>query len=117
MESGKPGGQRYYPDALLALDLKPGAAPADVAVKLRRGVTVKGRVLRPDGKPLAEGVAVCRSYIPWGFEFGQNLLVIDGDFELPGCDPEKAEPVFFLDAKGHVARWWNCPASSPARSR
>jgi hypothetical protein len=104
MESGKPGGQRYHPDALLALDLQAGAAPAEVAVKLRRGVTVKGRVLRPDGKPVAEGVAMCRSYLlPWSFEFGHTVLVVqDGDFELPGCDPEKAQPVFFLDVKGQL---------------
>src|SRR5262249_28012384 len=40
-----PSNGRVYPDALLALNYKPGAEPADITVKLRKGITVKGAVL------------------------------------------------------------------------
>jgi RNA polymerase sigma factor (sigma-70 family) len=100
LEGGKPGGQRYYPDALIPLDRKPDAEPVEVAAALRRGVTVRGGVVGPDGKPVVEGAGLCRSYLPLGVQFGPNtLLVQDGAFSLPGCDPEKANPVYFLDAR------------------
>src|SRR5262249_33050050 len=72
-EAGNPAGQPYYPAALLALALEPGAAPAEVTMTLHRGVTRKARVLSADGKPVAEGIAMCRSYLPWGFPFGHNV--------------------------------------------
>jgi RNA polymerase sigma factor (sigma-70 family) len=101
MESSKPGGQRFYPDALVALDHKPGAEPAALAILLRRGVTVKGRVVGPDGKPVASYALLSRSFIPWGVVFRHNVAPInDGIFELPGCDPDKPAPVLVLDAAG-----------------
>src|SRR5262249_29632080 len=49
---GRPGGKRYYADAVVKLSVPKGAAAKDVAATLRRGVTVKGRLLGPDGQPL-----------------------------------------------------------------
>ncbi len=92
---------RLYPDALVPLDLKAGADPAEVSVKLRRGVTIRGRLLGPDGKPVDEAVLLCwnqlsRSMAWW---FASPVAVRDGVFELRGCDPEETYPVHFLDAK------------------
>src|SRR5262249_43371719 len=68
------------------------------------GVTVKGQVVGPDGKPVARGLLVCRSYIPDGYDFSDSdpLKIRDGRFELPGCHPDKAVPVFFLDSKNQL---------------
>jgi RNA polymerase sigma factor (sigma-70 family) len=100
LETGQPGGLRYYPDALVPLDLKPGAPPVDVAVTLRRGVTVRGRVLKPSGQPVESGrcLLVCRSFLLMGYTFGSGSygMVGNGVFELPGCDPGQNRPVFFL---------------------
>jgi RNA polymerase sigma factor (sigma-70 family) len=113
LESGKPGGQRCYPDALLPLDLKPGAAPTVVAVRLRRGVTIRGRVLDPEGKP-ANGVAMCRSYLPFGLFFGHNILIVrDGTFRLPGHDPDRPARVYFLDADRQRGEVLDLPAGGP----
>jgi RNA polymerase sigma factor (sigma-70 family) len=92
--------QRMYPDGLVKLDSKPGDEPLDVRVELRRGVTVKGRVLGPDGKPVAKSKMACLWYLPVEYHhtFPQVMEIRDGTFELPGCDPEKAWPAFFLDA-------------------
>jgi RNA polymerase sigma factor (sigma-70 family) len=94
--SGKPGGARLYPDGLVKLDLAPKAEPKDVTVALRRGVTVRGRLLDPEGKPVARAQMVCRLHktaVPSLFE----VEVRGGRFALPGCDPDKDYPVYFLD--------------------
>src|SRR5262249_52982499 len=98
-----PSNGRVYPDALLALNYKPGAEPADITVNLRKGITVKGAVLKPDGQPSTACKFVSRSYIPEGFYFSKGTLSVqDGHFELPGCDPRKSRPVYFFDAKNKL---------------
>ncbi len=66
LEHGHPGRLRYYPDALIALDLKPGTETHDVTATLRRGVTLRARVQLPSGKPAEKFIALSRSYIPNG---------------------------------------------------
>jgi RNA polymerase sigma factor (sigma-70 family) len=109
----KDGGHRFYPNALVALDLKPEAQTHDVAVSLRRGVTVTGRVLTPDGKPATDVRIFYRSYIPRGYstEPMRTLDVSDGRFTLPGLDPERPEKVYFLDVKGQ----WGAVVTLPAK--
>ena len=55
-----------YPDAHAVLDIKDGEAPRPLELRLRRGVTVAGRVVAPDGRPVAEAFAFGRSYVPYG---------------------------------------------------
>jgi RNA polymerase sigma factor (sigma-70 family) len=95
--------RRFYPDALVPLNLKPDAGPHEVAVTLRRGVTLSGRVVGLDGKRVAQAEMICRSYIPYGYwSSGRSKEVKNGRFELPGCDPEKTTEVFFFDAKNRL---------------
>jgi hypothetical protein len=96
--NGRPGGQRYYPDGLVKLDIPPKTDTKDVAVTLQRGVTVKGRLTGPDGKPVARALMFCRLHVAsfdlfWRFP----VEVRDGQFELHGCDPKESYPVYFLD--------------------
>jgi protocatechuate 3,4-dioxygenase beta subunit len=100
LEFGRPGGMRYYPDGLVALETKPGTVVHEVTVELRRGVTLQGRVVGPDGKPVDRFLLLCRHYRPTGFSWWQrhNLLEgRDGRFGLPGCDPEKPFITWLLD--------------------
>ena len=97
--SGRPGGKRYYADAVVKLDLPKGAATKDVAVTLRRGVTVKGQLVGPDGQPVqGKALMLCRLHIDalspyWRFP----VEVRGGQFELHGVDPEKGCRVAFLE--------------------
>jgi hypothetical protein len=96
----------------VALDLKPQAGPHDVAVTLRRGVTVRGRLLDPDGKPVAAARAFYRGYVPYGYS-AEPVYPIEasaGKFELPGLDPDRPEPVHFLDAKNQLGAVVELPA-------
>jgi RNA polymerase sigma factor (sigma-70 family) len=96
LTSGKSGGYRIRPDGLVKLELSAKSAPQKVKVQLHRGLTVRGRVLGPDGKPVAHGVmisALIRTALP---SFS-HVDIRDGWFALHGCDPGKIYPVFFLE--------------------
>jgi hypothetical protein len=102
--------RRNYFDGLVRLDLKPDAGRHEVAVQLRRGVTLSGRLVGPDDRPVEHALMVCRSYIPspyynWNPTHAKEAR--GGRFELPGCDPEGMSEIFFLDGKnllGGVAK-------------
>jgi RNA polymerase sigma factor (sigma-70 family) len=106
---GKPGGPAYHYNAVLPLDLRVGKRPEQITVSLRRAVTLRGRVVGPDGKAVPQGVIfVPRELIPpvpyddhyaslpSGSRFA-CLPVPDGAFEMPQCDPDRTYQVFFLD--------------------
>jgi hypothetical protein len=120
LEYGRPSLIRNYPDALVPLDLKPDGETQDVKATLRRGVTLRARVLAPDGKPAAQFTAISRSYIPTGFELfqaGWNAMQCrDGDLILPGCDPQRGGSVFLYDpghALGTTVNFTGAQASGP----
>jgi RNA polymerase sigma factor (sigma-70 family) len=62
-ESGQQG--KFYPDAWLALDLKPGDGPRDVSVTLRRAPLLRGQVVGPDGKPATGVLLIRRPALPF----------------------------------------------------
>ena len=51
---------RQYASAAIAVAARRGSPPVDVPFALRRGTTIKGRVLDPDGRPVAEGTVITR---------------------------------------------------------
>lgn len=99
---GHPGGQRNYTHGLIGYNLKSGDETLEVSVELRRGETLSGTVVGPDGQPVADAAIISRLYIAplgttWRSEYqGQ---VRDGRFELHGLDPDREERVYFLDSK------------------
>jgi RNA polymerase sigma factor (sigma-70 family) len=104
MQAGKMGGTPYFPDALVPLDLKPGSPVQEVRAALRRGVTITGRVLGQNGRPVAAAFLLAPTYLPAETTLRSQLLplrlpVRDGGFKLPGCDPKTSVPVLFFDAQ------------------
>jgi hypothetical protein len=92
--------ETWYVAGLTALDVKRSAEPPEVKIVLRRGVSVKGRLLEPDGQPVARAKMLCRLAVASaGYGELWPVELIDGQFELPGCDPGKTYPVYFLDAQ------------------
>jgi hypothetical protein len=90
-----------FPDAVAALKLEAGADPQNVTLRLRRGVTVRGRVVGAGGKPVARATLFAVHYRPKGMDSeAQGLPVVDGRFELPGCPPGTKVPVWVYDAAG-----------------
>jgi RNA polymerase sigma factor (sigma-70 family) len=96
----KPIGLRHYPDGLADIDLKPDAAVPEVQITLRRGTTVRGQILDPDGQPVKWALMYCPSYIPVGYRYsGQPVMVRDGRFEVPGVDPAGKLRLYFFGNK------------------
>ncbi len=118
VDLGISGSSPMYPDTLAPIDLRAGAVPYELKLRLRRGVTVAGRVIGPDGAPVTSAIALGWSYRPYStvssplrsmsslstaFPFGPSYVdppkikVRDGRFEIPGCDPEQPFTFYFLD--------------------
>ena len=99
---GRPGGDRNYTHGLIAYDIKSGDETLEVAIELRRGNTVSGTVVDPDGQPVADAAIISRLFIAplsttWRSEYQGKVR--DGRFELHGLDPDRDERVYFLDAR------------------
>jgi RNA polymerase sigma factor (sigma-70 family) len=119
--AGRPRPSRWSVAGLAALDLKPGSEPADVQIVLDRGATVTGRLVGPDDKPVAQARMLCHlASQALGYAGLYPAVVQGGRFELPGCDPEKVYPVYFLDARnqlGAVAEIPGKPGDQPVTVR
>jgi hypothetical protein len=89
-----------YPQGLVALDLKAEAKTHDIAIALRRGVTIKGRLEGPEGKPVIQATIYSPTHIPLGYKLNPARPIEgkDGRFELHGLNPEKATKIYFLDS-------------------
>jgi RNA polymerase sigma factor (sigma-70 family) len=95
-----------YGHAIVPVDLKEGTDAKPLTISLRRGVVVKGKLTGPNGQPVQGAVLISQMMInrytgpvvqaPWPVP----SVPVSADFELRGCDPEKACPViFFQEAK------------------
>ena len=91
------GGDRVYYHAVVPLDLKPGDKEKELSVVLRRGVTLKGRLAGPDGKPVKNTLLFVGEYRPPHEKFLHPILVRDSKFELPGCDPDRTYRLVFVE--------------------
>ena len=98
IQQGQPGGRRIYAHAFIAYDLKTGGDTRDVPVVLRRSLTVKGRVIGPDGQPVQDARMVSRfilmpSGVPWRSWQGEYQgHVRNGRFELHGLATDVRGP-------------------------
>jgi RNA polymerase sigma factor (sigma-70 family) len=102
---GRPGGRRVYAHAFVPLQARLEPTPPELAVTLRRGVTVRGPVVGPDGRPVAEGLVLDRGRLvapisPTFRAFATPMH--DGRFEVHGIDPDGSLTVFFVDPKNRL---------------
>ncbi len=64
VNEGRPGSRRVYSHRSIFLDLEPGGQNPTINVVLRRGVTVKGEILDPDGKLAKDAWMISRIIMP-----------------------------------------------------
>jgi hypothetical protein len=93
------GNQRFYAHAIVPVSLKKDAQPARVPIVLSRGVTVHGRLIGADGKPVRRASMTSRlGVMVWDHVVGGRTCVYHGHFELRGCDPDSTYRVVFYDS-------------------
>jgi hypothetical protein len=123
LERGKPGTKRLYADAIMRLEGRPDGSEQTVDIRLRRGVTLLGRVLGTDDKPAESCVLFSRSYRVSGYTLydGPDLLACtDGRFEMPGCDPDRTHTASLFDSarrQGATVELTKQNATEPATVR
>lgn len=93
---------RHHVSAFVPLDLKIDQAPAALNVAIRRGVTIRGRIVGPDNRPVDNVRMASRHFLGFNNYHESPIRVKDGQFELHGLDPEVAVPFYFLDAKNEL---------------
>jgi hypothetical protein len=93
----KPIGDPSYHHAIVDVEVKKDEQEKEVNVILRRGVTIKGRLLGPDDKPVPSAVMFVSSHRPRRENTMHPALVQGGEFEVRGCDPEKTYQLIFLE--------------------
>jgi RNA polymerase sigma factor (sigma-70 family) len=110
-----------FPNAHAALDIKDGEATHPLELKLRRAITIKGRVLTPDGKPVAQAFAFGRGHTwyreqTYHIQLWSNgppfIAVRDGQVEITGCDPDRPGTFYFLDVKDRLGAVVELPGQS-----
>jgi hypothetical protein len=100
LQHGKPGGWSYVLEGLAKIDPEPGTETIDLTIPLRRGLTVGGRVVGPEGAPVDRAVLLTPAYARLGlYQDVWARPVRDGRFKLRGCDPTKPRRVYLLDAE------------------
>jgi protocatechuate 3,4-dioxygenase beta subunit len=98
----EPGG-RVYAHAFVVCELKAGGDGAQVPVVLRRGVTITGRVVGPDGQPVQDTRMFSRvifgpAYTGWRIWGGGDYgIARNGRFTIHGLDPNAGVSVAFLE--------------------
>jgi RNA polymerase sigma factor (sigma-70 family) len=93
---GKPGGDALYYHAAAALDLKKEEKAKELSFTLRRGVTLQGTLVDPDGKPVKDAVMLVGHFRPPWEKALSPIEIDNGHWELRGCDPERTYHVLFL---------------------
>ncbi len=103
--TGSPGGRRIYSHSFVACDPQPGGPGLNLNIVLRRGMTILGRLIGPDEKPLKDVWIIGRTALgqsssalrTWQGRYHRTAT--NGRFELQGLDPEAVLPTYFLEPK------------------
>jgi RNA polymerase sigma factor (sigma-70 family) len=94
---GQPVGDAVYYHAVVDLDVKAGEKERQVPITLRRGVTLKGRLVGSGDRPVASAVLFVGLHRPPYEKTMHPIHVRDGRFEIPGCDPAKTYRLTILE--------------------
>jgi RNA polymerase sigma factor (sigma-70 family) len=97
---GAVGGHVSYAHGLVDLDLPAGASAAEADVSLREGVSITGKVVGPDGRPVTTALLVSARHVhPLNPSTARMVPAVGGEFVLPGCAAGRTYRVLFLDGE------------------
>jgi RNA polymerase sigma factor (sigma-70 family) len=93
----RPIGDPAYHHAVVDVDVKKDEKVKEVNVTLRRGVTIQGRLVGPDDRPVSSALLFVSAHKPRYEKTMHPVLVRGGCFEVRGCDPQKTYQLLFLE--------------------
>ncbi len=104
LQYDRPAAFWYVLEGLTQIDPKPGTKLADLTIPVRRGVTIKGHVLDPHGDLVNKAMLLTPAYPRIRFRHFVPTTawprpIVNGRFELRGCDPNTPRRVYFLDVE------------------
>ena len=112
---GGRGGSRLYPDAFVKLDLPAKGEPKEVAVTLRRGATVRGRLLGPDGKPVARAILLHRLHVTRDLSWHFPAEARTASSRSTASTRRRPSRSISSTPSSRAARRFSSPASRPVR--
>jgi hypothetical protein len=80
-------------------EVKSSGSDARLDFVMKRGVTLRGTVVAPDGMPAA-GAAISLGFSPFAYDKLATHSSDDGSFKIPGAKPSRANLFFFVDWPG-----------------
>ena len=93
-------GRTWYPHGFAKIDVPEEDDLGPVVIRVRRGTTLRARVVGPDGGSLPMVVAYCPELNASQIHSWSNGKELDGgNFQLPGADPDRTYRVYFLHPK------------------
>jgi RNA polymerase sigma factor (sigma-70 family) len=112
------GGMRLYSHAFIAINAKPAGTDTAVKISLRRGVTVKGRIVAADNQPVDDTWVISRislgptaaTSVRWQPNYHGHAR--NGRFELHGLNQGGDVPVYFLEPKRKLGATVLLPGNS-----
>ncbi|HVK07526.1 MAG TPA: hypothetical protein VM597_01995, partial [Gemmataceae bacterium] len=108
-------GAPFFVHAVVPLSLGPTPAPNDLTIPLRRGATVRGRIVLPNAATSGDGMVVSPTFLPRGpVMTGDPILLTGNRFEIPGCPPNETVPLWFFDLPAKVGAFVKLP-TDPTR--
>jgi len=99
----QPSRRRFYAHAMVPFEPDPGAVGPEATISLRRGETVRGLAVGPDGRPIASGLMIGRTLRPPSAQVWQSWVsgrpghIHNGRFEVRGLGPDVEVPIHFVD--------------------
>jgi RNA polymerase sigma factor (sigma-70 family) len=96
-------GMDLFPHGFAKVDVPEKGEPVPATVRLRKGVTLEARVVRPDGSPVPWILAGCRQLNAVQIDRWPNSQRFDkGQFRMTGADPDETYRVFFVQPELHL---------------
>jgi hypothetical protein len=114
---GRPGGARYYANAIERLDPENGADPVGVTIKLERGARISGQIVSESGRPVDEALLITRlnivpTTLSWRGDASKHVL--GGRFSLSPLEAGVKYTVHFLDAKQRLGATVTLSTADPS---
>jgi hypothetical protein len=116
--NSRPGGTRFYAHAIIPYESKPGDPLKPLAVELRPGTIVKGRVQGPQGQAVTDASLVTMLHIDPGTLMWRGKFqpqVRDGSFELHGIDPNGSTRIHILDPEREWGTTFDISGKQPTK--